>query len=220
MLSSTVGIQDSLQFEDLRARTVQEDAGPDPALGDGVPVTARLYRVEETWWLQIHTDSAQPLPLLRHALSGVQMCKAGKQTHIYSVPGEPAVVVRSQVMSTADALWAAIQERCRPDNGGIFEAKTDKASSDLYFHHYGMLEHQQNMLQDQVRTGIYYHAILENHADFQGKVVVDVGAGSGILSLFAVQAGAKKVYAVEASNMAHFARQLIDANPTYRDVMP
>lgn len=38
-------------------------------------------------------------------------------------------------------------------------------------------------------------------------------AGSGILSLFSAQAGARKVYAVEASGMAQFARQLADANP-------
>lgn len=48
--------------------------------------------------------------------------------------------------------------------------------------------------------------------DFEGKVVMDVGAGSGILSLFAVQAGAAKVYAVEASEMATYARQLADQN--------
>lgn len=41
---------------------------------------------------------------------------------------------------------------------------------------------------------------------------MDVGAGSGILSFFAVQAGAAKVFAVEASNMAQYAQQLIAAN--------
>jgi len=35
--------------------------------------------------------------------------------------------------------------------------------------------------------GTYYAAVLENRADFVGRVVVDVGAGSGILSLFAAQ---------------------------------
>ena len=44
-------------------------------------------------------------------------------------------------------------------------------------------------MQDYVRTGTYYAAILENAADFEGKVVMDVGAGSGILSLFAAQVG-------------------------------
>uniref|UniRef100_A0A161ZJM3 type I protein arginine methyltransferase n=1 Tax=Daucus carota subsp. sativus TaxID=79200 RepID=A0A161ZJM3_DAUCS len=59
----------------------------------------------------------------------------------------------------------------------------------------------------------YYAAVIENRVDFAGQVVVDVGAGSGILSLFAAQAGEKHVYAVEASEMADYARKLIAENP-------
>ena len=38
-------------------------------------------------------------------------------------------------------------------------------------------------------AGTYYAAIMGNAEDFRGKVVMDVGAGSGILSLFAAQVG-------------------------------
>ncbi|KAA3481037.1 putative histone-arginine methyltransferase 1.3 [Gossypium australe] len=94
-----------------------------------------------------------------------------------------------------------------------FDYKIEPSSAKMYFHYYGQLLHQQNMLQDYVRTGTYYAAVIENRVDFTGRVVVDVGAGSGILSLFAAQAGAKHVYAVEASEMAEYARKLIAGNP-------
>ncbi|KAL3626513.1 putative histone-arginine methyltransferase 1.3 [Castilleja foliolosa] len=94
-----------------------------------------------------------------------------------------------------------------------FDEKIEASSAKMYFHYYGQLLHQQNMMQDYVRTGSYYAAVLENRIDFTDRVVVDVGAGSGILSLFAAQAGAKHVYAVEASEMADYARKLIAGNP-------
>ncbi|KAM7463073.1 hypothetical protein LguiA_031194 [Lonicera macranthoides] len=94
-----------------------------------------------------------------------------------------------------------------------FDDKIDASAAKMYFHYYGQLIYQQTMLQDYVRTGTYHAAVIENQADFAGRVVVDVGAGTGILSLFAVQAGAKHVYAVEASEMAECARQLIAGNP-------
>jgi histone-arginine methyltransferase CARM1 len=49
------------------------------------------------------------------------------------------------------------------------------------------------MMQDFVRTSTYQKAILSNLTDFRDKIVLDVGAGSGILSFFAQQAGAAKV---------------------------
>ena len=55
------------------------------------------------------------------------------------------------------------------------------------------------MLQDQERMLFYQRAILENRRLFQDKTVLDVGCGLGVLSLFAAKAGARKVYAVEAS---------------------
>ena len=48
-------------------------------------------------------------------------------------------------------------------------------------------------MQDFVRTSTYQKAIHSNLSDFRDKVVLDVGAGSGILSFFAQQAGAAKV---------------------------
>ncbi|PSR92625.1 Histone-arginine methyltransferase [Actinidia chinensis var. chinensis] len=111
-----------------------------------------------------------------------------------------------------------VQESCLP-NGTLsagkskFDDKIEASSAKMYFHYYGQLLHQQNMLQDYVRTGTYYASVIENRADFVDRVVVDVGAGSGILSLFAAQAGAKHVYAVEASEMAEYARKLIAGNP-------
>lgn len=81
-----------------------------------------------------------------------------------------------------------------------------------YFGYYGMLMHQQNMLLDSIRTLAYSTAVSCNAADFKGKVVLDVGAGTGILSFFAAKAGARKVYAVEASEMADHARRLVEGN--------
>ena len=82
----------------------------------------------------------------------------------------------------------------------------------IYYNDYATVVQQQSMLQDTVRTSLYQFAMLENRDDFVGKTVMDFGAGSGILSFFAAQAGAERVYAVEASGMAVKAKKLVHAN--------
>ena len=54
------------------------------------------------------------------------------------------------------------------------------------------------MLKDQVRTLTYRNAMYHNKHLFRGRVVLDVGCGTGILSMFAAKAGAKHVYAVSS----------------------
>ena len=55
------------------------------------------------------------------------------------------------------------------------------------------------MLKDSVRTGSYRSAIVNNPHLFKDKVVLDVGCGTGILSMFAAKAGAKHVVGVRVA---------------------
>ena len=68
------------------------------------------------------------------------------------------------------------------------------------------------MLKDEVRTRTYMRAILDNAHQFKGKAVLDVGCGTGILSMFAAKAGARAVYAVDMSSIAQQATQIVKDN--------
>ena len=48
----------------------------------------------------------------------------------------------------------------------------------------------EEMLKDSVRTRTYMNAIMRNGFLFKDKIVLDVGCGTGILSLFAAKVGA------------------------------
>ena len=61
------------------------------------------------------------------------------------------------------------------------------------------------MISDIVRTTSYRKAIFEIVK--KGNVVVDIGTGVGILAFFACQAGASRVYAIEASDIIEVAKQ-------------
>ncbi|HWI30211.1 MAG TPA: 50S ribosomal protein L11 methyltransferase, partial [Microbacterium sp.] len=66
------------------------------------------------------------------------------------------------------------------------------------------------MIRDRVRTEAFQHAI--DSVVRSGDTVLDVGAGSGILSVFAARAGAARVYAVEETSVAVLAQDLAVAN--------
>lgn len=102
----------------------------------------------------------------------------------------------------------------------------------VYIDTYSRLSIHRAMLKDQVRTLAYREAILYNKHLFKDKVtytlfchiaytfvllppplcpqiVLDVGCGTGILSLFAAKAGARAVYAVDCADIAHLAADVV-----------
>jgi SAM-dependent methyltransferase len=68
----------------------------------------------------------------------------------------------------------------------------------------------EGMLLDTQRCEAYREAL--RRCVRPGDVVVDLGAGTGLLSFFAAQAGASRVYAIEMSAIADLAARLIEAN--------
>lgn len=74
------------------------------------------------------------------------------------------------------------------------------------YSHYGI---HHDMLSDVVRTTSYRDAILLNSNAFDDKIVMDLGCGTSILSMFAAQAGAKQVYAVDQSDIIYQAMDIV-----------
>ncbi|XP_044964684.1 probable protein arginine N-methyltransferase 3 [Hordeum vulgare subsp. vulgare] len=92
-------------------------------------------------------------------------------------------------------------------------AKEIKKVDDNYFGSYSSFGIHREMLGDKVRTDAYRDALLDNPSLMNGATVLDVGCGTGILSLFAAKAGASRVIAVDGSaKMSSVATQVAKNN--------
>ena len=86
-------------------------------------------------------------------------------------------------------------------------------ASDQYLEEYGTLYDHLGMLSDHERMRAYHDSIrLNAAAHFKGKVVLDVGTGTGILAIWAAQAGARRVFAVEGTSVAQHAEAMAKAH--------
>uniref|UniRef100_H2UUN9 Protein arginine N-methyltransferase 3 n=1 Tax=Takifugu rubripes TaxID=31033 RepID=H2UUN9_TAKRU len=94
--------------------------------------------------------------------------------------------------------------------GAVAELREDE--DEAYFSSYGHYGIHEEMLKDKVRTESYRDFMYCNSEAFKDKVVLDVGCGTGILSMFAARSGAKKVIAVDQSEIIYQAMDIVRSN--------
>mmetsp|Transcript_17405 Transcript_17405/g.25701 ORF Transcript_17405/g.25701 Transcript_17405/m.25701 type:complete len:366 (+) Transcript_17405:101-1198(+) len=97
-------------------------------------------------------------------------------------------------------------------NEQVVPKNDDRTSKDYYFDSYAHHAIHEEMLKDEVRTRTYQSAILDNPHLFEDKIVLDVGCGTAVLAMFAIQAGAKHCYAVDCSSIIDQARLIVEKN--------
>lgn len=102
----------------------------------------------------------------------------------------------------------------KPKNNHIKDvASSIKAEEDGgYAGSYAHFSIHHEMLSDSKRTEAYRDAIYNNVQQVEGTSVLDLGCGTGILSMFCAKAGAKDVTGVDMSDILHHTRDIVHEN--------
>ena len=83
---------------------------------------------------------------------------------------------------------------------GLLVAPEEAAATPVIFANYAGVDVHRAMLNDRVRLDTYWRGL--QAVVRTGDVVVDAGSGSGVLAVMAALCGARKVYAIERTDMA------------------
>merc|ERR1719402_1712626 len=104
-------------------------------------------------------------------------------------------------LDAAAAAAAAVKESAIEGKKLEDLSSEEMTSKDYYFDSYAHFGIHEEMLKDEVRTLTYRNSMYHNKHLFKNKIVLDVGCGTGILSMFAAKSGAKHVYGVDMSSI-------------------
>ena len=94
------------------------------------------------------------------------------------------------------------------DVASCIQANEDGGYAGSYAHF--SIHHE--MLSDKVRTEAYRDAVYDSPDQIKDKQVLDLGCGTGILSMFCAKAGAANVTAVDMSDIIHNTNDIIREN--------
>ncbi|CAB4067400.1 PRMT3 [Lepeophtheirus salmonis] len=117
-------------------------------------------------------------------------------------------LVQDTSFNNSKAIQNEEEQLCAPVSSLLLE-KEDQNYATSYSHF--SIHHE--MLSDQIRTNSYKNAIESNaNSLIKSKDILDLGCGTGILSLFCAQAGAKSVTAVDMSDVINLAIDIAHEN--------
>ena len=176
----------------------------------------RTYRIAE---LEQRVKTAQRDLDLHKQMLAHDMELAGRLNHDLTLEEDTFTVGSSLQQSDASDIGVA--------SNGNTSNMNDDTDSDYFASYSGhgdfsfrlgygkmltRIDIHATMLKDTVRTDAFRDFILENKDLFKDKIILDVGCGTGILSLFCARAGAKKIFAVDNSDIISFAQENVFRN--------
>ncbi|EFQ32148.1 methyltransferase domain-containing protein [Colletotrichum graminicola] len=121
---------------------------------------------------------------------------------------------RAAVEQTLDQRWGDDTAIATQDDSSrdVDNKGARKDESQYYWESYAANDIHETMLKDKVRTDSYRDFVYNNKSLFKDKIVLDIGCGTGILSMFCAKAGAKQVFAVDKSDIIDKARENVFVN--------
>jgi type I protein arginine methyltransferase len=114
----------------------------------------------------------------------------------------------SQIKDSPDTTTTNTQPK--DPQSPISTSQADQDSG--YFTSYASTTIHSTMLKDTIRTNAYRDFIYTNKHLFADKTILDLGCGTGILSLFCARAGARHIIAVDNSPIIDQARIIVYSN--------
>jgi len=120
-------------------------------------------------------------------------------------------VAQTLFVGNDDSKPISSQRRNKKEVVPVSEART-VAEDHSYFESYAHFSIHHEMLSDVVRTSSYRDAIQGNPGRLKDAVVMDLGCGTSILSMFSAQAGAKAVVGVDCSDIIYQAMDIVREN--------
>ncbi|GLC40712.1 hypothetical protein PLESTB_000030300 [Pleodorina starrii] len=212
-------------FEDVAAAAAAAAAGgtPDGAAGpgaaggggDGAAAAATATAASELARLREENEALRTaLAAMRQAFLPEELREdsggEGPSTSAAAAAPAPAAADAGAGASTSVPAAGSPGQAADPEAAAaaaVAAAAARKVDA-AYFDSYSYFDIHREMLGDKPRTESYQAALERNPGLIRGATVLDVGCGTGILSLFACRGGAARVVAVDGSErIAGFARR-------------